>query len=165
MSGRTSLRSSSVGTHLPDRVEDSKHKTSRTMDLDQGCGARSPWRKSLQNVLSAAPSVPDYQRMHLLPDKWQPGEDFRTASHRVLLHPESAGRAGQGAGIKQSDLPVTQGVHGSARSCRLVSQSNLTAYPPLPKSTTLLLMPCCQALLEQGAWTKLDSNRNSCGKE
>lgn len=75
MSGRT-FPSSSLGTYSPDRVENSKHKTSRTMDLDQGCDAHSLLRKPLQNTLSAAPSVPDYQRMHLLPDEQQPRQDF-----------------------------------------------------------------------------------------
>jgi len=73
---------------------------------DQGCGARSPLQKPLKNAPSAAPDDP---RTRLLPDQPQPGEDCGTASCRVPLHPEPAGRAGRGAGTKQSDLLVTEG--------------------------------------------------------
>lgn len=44
-----------------------------------------------------------------------PGRIFGTTSHRASLHPEAARRARQGAGIKQSNLLVTQGVRSSAR--------------------------------------------------
>lgn len=131
-----------VGTYLQGRVEDSKHTTSRAMDLDRGCGAHCP---KCGQCCTIYPRLPK----DACPSKWQSVVDFRTIGYLCT----------QSLAMELASSKVTcchpRGTW-QCRGCTLASQGYLTAFPSSP-SPPLFYSPAARR-------TVLDSTRNPCGE-